>query len=72
MQPTKPTEAKTPAKIVPVSAGRSTVYDRYMQVGYQANEKKDYSKALLFFRRALDERPNDNYATTAIQNIESK
>ena len=72
VQPTKPTEAKTPAKIVPVSAGRSTVYDRYMQVGYQANEKKDYSKALLFFRRALDERPNDNYATTAIQNTESK
>ncbi len=71
-QPTKPTEAKKPATIVPVSAGRSTVYDRYMQAGYQANEKKDYSKAVLFFRRALDERPNDNYATTAIQNTESK
>jgi len=64
--------AKKPATIVPVSAGRSTVYDRYMQAGYQANEKKDSSKALLFFRRALDERPNDNYATTAIQNTESK
>ena len=64
--------AKKPATIVPVSAGRSTVYDRYMQAGYQANEKKDSSKALLFFRRALDERPNDNYATTAIQNAESK
>ena len=72
MKPTKPTEAKKPATIVPVSAGRSTVYDRYMQAGYQANEKKDSSKALLFFRRALDERPNDNYATTAIQNTESK
>ncbi|MCY7405856.1 MAG: hypothetical protein LH631_00350 [Alkalinema sp. CAN_BIN05] len=69
---TKPTEAKKIATIVPVSAGRSTVYDRYMQAGYQANEKKDSSKALLFFRRALDERPNDNYATTAIQNTESK
>lgn len=68
----KPTGSKKPATIVPVSAGRSTVYDRYMQAGYQANEKKDYSKALLFFRRALDERPNDNYATTAIQNAESK
>ena len=43
-----------------------------MQAGYQANEKKDSSKALLFLRRALDERPNDNYATTAIQNTESK
>ena len=71
-KPTKPTDSKKPAVIVPVSAGRSTVYDRYMQVGYQANEKKDYAKALLFFRRALDERPNDNYATTAIQNTESK
>ena len=65
-------KSKKPATIVPVSAGRSTVYDRYMQVGYQAKEKKDLSKALLFFRRALDERPNDNYAMTAIQNIESK
>lgn len=68
----KQTGTKKPATIVPVSAGRSTVYDRYMQAGYQANEKKDSSKALLFFRRALDERPNDTYATTAIQNIESK
>ena len=68
----KPTGSKKPATIVPVSAGRSTVYDRYMQAGYQANEKKDYSKALLFFRRALDERPDDTYATTAIQNTESK
>ena len=71
-KPTKPTDSKKPAIIVPVSAGRSTVYDRYMQVGYQANEKKEYAKALLFFRRALDERPNDNYAMTAIQNTESK
>lgn len=68
----KPTETKKTPTIVPVSAGRSTVYDRYMQAGYQASEKKNYSKALLFFRRALDERPNDNYATTAIQNTESK
>lgn len=71
-KPTKQTDSKKPAIIVPVSAGRSTVYDRYMQVGYQANEKKDYARALLFFRRALDERPNDNYAMTAIQNTESK
>ena len=71
-KPTKSNDSKKPATIVPVSAGRSTVYDRYMQAGYQANEKKDYSKALLFFRRALDERPSDNYAMTAIQNTESK
>jgi hypothetical protein len=42
---------KKPATIVPVSAGRSTVYDRYMQAGYQANEKKDSSKGTLFSRR---------------------
>lgn len=79
---TKPTETKPEVRpgstkkqtgpIVSVNAGRSTVYDRYMYVGYQAEQQKDYPKALLFFRRALDERPNDTYATTAIQSLESK
>lgn len=50
---------------------QSTPYDRYMQAGYAAAEQKDYEAALLHFRRALDERPNDTYAQRAIQNVES-
>ena len=65
----KPASTNNPDKLVSVPPGRSTPYDRYMQVGYAATQKKDYPTALLFFKRALDERPNDLYATQAIKNI---
>lgn len=65
----KPASANSPDKLVSVPPGRSTPYDRYMEVGYAATRKKDYPTALLFFKRALDERPNDLYATQAIKNI---
>ena len=73
----KPTEKSKPAgpsidKVKPVSAGRSTPYDRYMKAGYDAEKAQQYKTALTFFRRALDERPSDTYATTAIQNTEGK
>ena len=45
-------------------------YDAYMKVGYNAYEKGDYNTALINFRRALVSRPNDVYATRAIQNTE--
>lgn len=63
---------KQTGPIVSVNAGRITAYDRYMIVAKQAEEQKDYKKALLFFRRAIDERPDDTYATTAIQALEAK
>jgi hypothetical protein len=63
---------KQTGPIVSVNAGRITAYDRYMIVAKQAEEQKDYKKALLFFRRAIDERPDDSYAATAIQALESK
>jgi hypothetical protein len=63
---------KQTGPIVSVNAGRITAYDRYMIVAKQAEEKKDYKKALLFFRRAIDERPEDPAAMTAIQALESK
>lgn len=63
---------KQTGPIVSVNAGRITAYDRYMIVAKQAEEQKDYKKALLFFRRAIDERPDDIYAKTAIQALESK
>lgn len=47
------------------------VYDRYMQAGYAATGQGDYDKALLYFQRALDERPGDRYAQQAIQNVEN-
>jgi hypothetical protein len=76
----KATDKKEPAKntgpstdkVKPVAAGRSTPYDRYMKAGYDAEKAQNYKTALTFFRRALDERPGDTYATTAIQNTESK
>ncbi len=56
----------------PIKANGTNFYDRYMQEGYVASRAKDYAKALLFFRRALDERPDDNYATTAVRNMEAQ
>lgn len=47
-------------------------YDTYMKVGYNAYEKGDYNTALINFRRALASRPNDGYATRAIQNTEKR
>lgn len=61
-QPPAPTSAP-PTKTVPL-------FDRYMQAGYAATNRRDYSTALVFFKRALDERPDDTYATQAIRNVE--
>ena len=67
----KPTGPSTD-KVKPVAAGRSTPYDRYMKAGYDAEKAQQLATALTFFNRALDERPGDTYATTAIQTLESK
>ncbi|KAM3091553.1 hypothetical protein ACKFKG_25120 [Phormidesmis sp. 146-35] len=50
---------------------KGTLYDRYMQAAYTATQQKDNQTALLYFRRALDERPNDTFATQAIRNVEA-
>jgi hypothetical protein len=50
---------------------QNLVFDRYMRAGYAATEERDYDTALLYFRRALDERPNDPYAQRAIQNVQN-
>ncbi|WOD40488.1 hypothetical protein [Nodosilinea sp. E11] len=49
---------------------QSSEFDRYMAAGYEATEQRDYATALLYFQRALDERPNNSYAQQAIQNVE--
>ncbi|MGV0025675.1 hypothetical protein [Phormidesmis priestleyi] len=50
---------------------KGTAYDRYMQAGYAATQQKDSQTALLYFKRALDERPNDTFASQAIRNVEA-
>jgi hypothetical protein len=45
-------------------------YDRLMKAGYEANATRDYPKALQNFQQALQERPNDPYATSAVANIQ--
>lgn len=60
--PARPTAA-TPAQ-------QSSDYDRYMQAGYTSTQQSNYPTALLYFNRALDERPNNTYAEQAIRNVE--
>jgi hypothetical protein len=45
-------------------------YDRYMRAGYAAIQRRDRQAAVLYFRRALDERPEDKFALQAIRNAE--
>ena len=51
-------------------SSQSSEFDRYMTAGYAATQKRDYETALLYFQRALDERPNSSYAQQAIKNVE--
>jgi hypothetical protein len=41
-----------------------------MRLGYAATQQRDYQTALINFRRALNARPGDSYATRAIRNVE--
>ncbi|UBF26345.1 ARC6/PARC6 family protein [Kovacikia minuta CCNUW1] len=62
-QPQAQAQTQSQTKTVP--------YDRYMVAGYEATKRKDHATALLYFKRALDERPEDSYAAQAIRNVES-
>jgi hypothetical protein len=80
-KPTEPSAVKTPAapaakpsgasEIVKVKPNGTAMYDRYMQVAYTAYNQKDLNQAMLYFKRALDERPNDPFAAKAIQTVEA-
>ena len=65
--PTQPTRPAQPAAQQPP---QTSDYDRYMRAGYAATQARDFETALLYFRRALDERPDDSYAEQAIENVE--
>jgi len=45
-------------------------YDKYMQLGYGATRQRNYSTALNYFKQALQEKPRDRYAITAVRNIQ--
>jgi hypothetical protein len=74
---TAPSPSSSPPPSSPASPSTSSTpatlpdYDRYMRAGYAATQRKDYDTALLYFRRALDERPNDTYAQQAVRNVET-
>lgn len=45
-------------------------YTQAMNLGYTYSNQFDYQTALINFRRALEERPDDVYAANAIANME--
>ena len=45
-------------------------YDSYMEAGYEAVEAGAYYLALIHFDQALQERPSDEYALEAVDNVE--
>jgi uncharacterized protein HemY len=46
-------------------------YDQAMTIGYRAYRQQDYHTALINFRRALDYRQGDRYATEALNNVDA-
>jgi hypothetical protein len=55
-----------------VSNSDNSAYDRYMQAGYDAFDRKDYPSALDNFNKALAARPDNLYARQAVQNTETQ
>ncbi|GAX45133.1 hypothetical protein NIES4075_61540 [Tolypothrix sp. NIES-4075] len=51
-------------------AQTQSAYDQYMQLGYAATAQRNYSGAFNYFKQALQQRPGDKYANTAINNIQ--
>ncbi|MFM7362962.1 MAG: DUF928 domain-containing protein [Cuspidothrix sp.] len=56
---------------VVVKAQTSAQYTQYMSRGYESTRRRNYSQALSYFQQALQIRPGDRYATTAIRNVNS-
>jgi tetratricopeptide (TPR) repeat protein len=57
--------------VPPQLAQAQSNYNQYMQSGYRATRQGNYSAALNYFKQALQVRPGDRYATSAMRNIES-
>lgn len=65
--PAAPMAAPATAPALPVESA----YDRFMRLGYSLSRTRDYQSALINFRRALQERPGDRYATQAAANMQA-
>jgi hypothetical protein len=52
-------------------AQKSSAYQEYMLRGYQSTMQRNYRRALGYFQKALEIRPDDRYAKTAIRNVNS-
>lgn len=63
--------ATVPNAALPVDPTVQYDYTQSMEVGYAAFDQRDYQTALINFRRALQARPGDRYATDAIANTEA-
>ncbi|MFE4105125.1 tetratricopeptide repeat protein [Almyronema epifaneia] len=64
------TVGQADAAVPPTTAySGETTYDRYMRLGYAAQQREDYLTARSYFRSALYERPNDRQATIAYWNV---
>jgi hypothetical protein len=50
-------------------APSTDLFTSYMNQGYDAVKAKNYDSALILFRMALNERPNNSYALKAIENV---
>ena len=48
---------------------QTTFYDRYMSAGYGATRNSEFSQAVAYFQRALDERPKDTFAQNALRDV---
>ena len=53
----------------PSTAKKTDLFTQYMNRGYGAVREKNYGEALLLFKTALGERPNNPYALKAIENV---
>jgi hypothetical protein len=63
-----PTKVLAADQVV-VKAQNSGQYTQYMSRGYELTRRRNYRQALSYFQQALQIRPGDRYATTAIRNV---
>ena len=62
-----PVMASMPTSIIIAQA--TATYNKHMRNGYTATRNRNYKKALISFRTALQFRPKDRYALQAISNV---
>jgi tetratricopeptide (TPR) repeat protein len=64
-----PTKVLAADQVMRVAQNRSAQYTQYMSRGYDLTRRRNYSQALKYFQKALQIRPGDRYAISAIRNV---